>query len=192
LAAILASTALLAGACGGGGESGAEKLIEQQTGGNVEIDSDGGGMSIETEDGSMTVDEDGNFVVTDDQGKTVTGNADGEGGDYTIQSEDGEYSLDSGGDIPDEWPDDVPEPSGIAELTAGVQSSGDATVVTLTGQADKDFVAEYGSQLEDAGFAQSAAYEDGASVNQILDNGTWTVAINLTGNEVVVNLFPTG
>lgn len=188
----MAVVAVLGAACGGGDDSATERLIEEQTGENVEIDSEGGGMSIQTEDGSMSIDEDGNIVITDDQGETITGNAGGEDGDFNIQSEDGEFSLDSGGEIPPEWPGDVPEPSGIAELTAATQSSADDLTISLTGQADKGFVDDYASTLEDAGFVESSAFEDDTNVTRVLDNGSWTVAITLTGEQVGVTLLPAG
>jgi flagellar basal body rod protein FlgG len=86
--AIGAGIALLAASCGGGAESGIEKLIEQQSGADVDLDSDGG-FSVQTEEGAgMTIDEDGNFVITDENGEVITGNAD-EDGNFTIESEEG-------------------------------------------------------------------------------------------------------
>jgi flagellar basal body rod protein FlgG len=84
-----AGIALVAASCGGSTESGIEELIEQQGGGDVDLDLDrDGGFSIQTEEGGMTIDEDGNFVITGEDGEVITGNADDEG-NFTVESEDG-------------------------------------------------------------------------------------------------------
>ena len=89
---VLVAGATVLTACGDSGEQGVEELIEQQSGGDVDINTDDGGIAIQTEDGSMTVDEDGNFVVTDENGETITGNADSDDGSMTVEGEDGSFS----------------------------------------------------------------------------------------------------
>jgi hypothetical protein len=53
LAALLAASALTG--CGFAAEQATEELVEQSTGGEVEIDDDGESISIETEEGSMEI-----------------------------------------------------------------------------------------------------------------------------------------
>jgi hypothetical protein len=88
--------------CGNSAEEAAERAIENETGGDVEIDSDGGGFQVETDEGSMTVDEDGNMVITDADGNVVM-QGDGEGGITNISTPDGVVVM-GGGSLPDGWP----------------------------------------------------------------------------------------
>ena len=132
----IAIGAIVLSSCGKAAELGTEQLIESQSGGDVDLDlNDDGGFSVETEDGSMTVDEDGNFVVTDVDGKAVTGNANEEG-DFDIESDDGDFRIDSSGEIPDEWPDGVPEPEGMSGATSSVQNADGVLGISVTGSAD--------------------------------------------------------
>ena len=110
-----AGFALVLTACGNATESGIEELIESQGGGDVDLDLDGdGGFSVQTEEGGMTIDEDGNFVITDADGSVVTGDVDTESGEVNIESEDGSFRSGATTELPDEWPGEIPEPSGLA------------------------------------------------------------------------------
>src|SRR5690606_3086042 len=130
-----------------------ERLIESQAGGDVDVDLRGdGGFSIDTEDGGMTIDENGNFVITGADGETVVGNADGDDGGFNVESDDGNFRMDSSGDIPPEWPDDVPEPARFAGATSSIQSNADELAIALSGTSDPDFIEEYGAALVSAGF----------------------------------------
>jgi hypothetical protein len=194
LAVVLAVVGAVAlSACDSAAESGVERLIESQAGGNVDLDLDGdGGFSIQTEEGGITIDEDGNFVVTDQSGEVVTGNASEDGG-FRAESEDGSFRIDTSGEIPEEWPDDVPQPGGIDELTSSVQRFGDELGIILGGQAKKTFLEDYASALEAAGFEQTSSFDSQDAASRVMENGTWSVSINSFSDgdkaQVGVNLF---
>ena len=194
----LASAAFALGftACGNATETGVEQLIESQGGGDVDLDLDGdGGFSVQTEEGGMTIDEDGNFVITDADGSVVTGNADTETGGFTAESEDGSFRVDASGEIPEEWPSDVPRPEGVEGASSTVTQSATELAITVTGQAGESFVDDYGSALEDNGFERTSNFESEANVTRIYENETWTVSVNsfVDGDtsQIAVSLFPT-
>lgn len=195
IALLLAITAVAAlSACDSAAESGLERLIESQGGGDVDLDLDGdGGFSIQTEEGGMSIDEDGNFVITDASGSVVTGNASEEGG-FSAESEDGSFRVDVSGEIPEEWPGDVPRPDGVTELSATVQQTADELAISLTGQAGGSFVEDYASTLESAGYEQTSSFESQDNQTRVLENGTWTLSINSfaagDSSQVAVTLFP--
>jgi hypothetical protein len=184
-------------ACGNATESGIEQLIESQGDGEVDIDLDGGdgGFSVQTEEGGMSIDEDGNFVITDADGSVVTGNADSESGEFTAESEDGSFRIDASGEIPEEWPSDVPSPEGIEGASSTVTQSATELAITVTGQAGESFVDDYGSTLEDDGFEQTSSFESDANITRVFENETWTVSVNSfpdgDTSQVAVSLFPT-
>lgn len=180
--------------CGNAAESGVEQLIESQGGGNVDLDLDGdGGFSIQTEEGGMSIDEDGNFIVTDESGQVVTGNASEEGG-FSAEGEDGSFRVDVSGDIPAEWPGDVPQPQGISGASATVMNSPTELAVTITGQAGGSFVDDYGAALEADGFERTSNFESEANITRVYENGEWTVSVNSFADgddsQVAVSLFP--
>ena len=181
--------------CGNATESGVEKLIESQAGGDVDVDLEGdGGFSVQTEEGGMSIDEDGNFVITDADGSVVTGSADSESGDFSAESEDGSFRVDTSGEIPEEWPSDVPSPEGIEGASSTVTQSSTELAITVTGQAGESFVDEFGSTLEDNGFEQTSSFESDANVTRVFENETWTVSLNSfpdgDNTQVAVSLFP--
>ena len=184
-------------ACGNATESGIEQLIESQGEGAVELDLDGGdgGFSVQTEEGGMSIDEDGNFVITDADGSVVTGNVDSESGGFSAEAEDGSFRIDASGEIPEEWPSDVPSPEGIEGASSTVTQSSTELAITVTGQADESFVDDYGSTLEDDGFEQTSSFESDANITRVFENETWTVSVNSfpdgDTSQVAVSLFPT-
>lgn len=182
-------------ACGDATESGVEQLVESQGGGDVDLDLDGdGGFAVQTEEGGMSIDEDGNFVITDADGSVVTCNADSETGGFTAESEDGSFRIDASGEIPEEWPSDVPSPEGIEGASSTVTQSTTELAITVTGQAGESFVDTYGSTLEDNGFEQTSNFESDANITRVFENETWTVSINSfpdgDTSQVAVSLFP--
>lgn len=193
LIALAAGAVLALTACGDATESGVERLIESQGGGDVDLDADGG-FSVQTEEGGMSIDEDGNFVITDADGSVVTGNADSETGEFTAESEDGSFRIDASGEIPDEWPSDVPSPEGIEGTSSTVTQSATELAITVTGQAGESFVDDYGSTLEDSGFERTSNFESDANITRVYENETWTVSVNSfpggDANQVAVSLFP--
>jgi hypothetical protein len=192
--ALLGGLALTA--CGNSTESGVEELIESQAGGDVELDLDeDGGLSVQTDEGGMSIDEDGNFVITDADGSVVTGNADTEGGGFSAESEDGSFRVDTSGEVPEEWPDDVPQPEGIEGASSTVTESPTELAITVTGQSGGSFVDDYSSTLESAGYEQTSNFESDANITRVFENETWTVSINTfpdgDTSQVAVSLFPT-
>jgi hypothetical protein len=182
-------------ACGDSTESSVEELIESESGGDVDLDlDDDGGFSVQTEEGGMSIDEDGNFVITDADGSVVTGNADSESGGFTAESDDGSFRIDASGEIPEEWPSDVPSPEGIEGASSTVTQSATELAITVTGQAGESFVDDYGSTLEDNGFERTSNFESDANITRVYENGTWTVSVNSfpdgESSQVAVSLFP--
>lgn len=167
------------------GALGLEELIEQGAGGDVDIEFGEDGISIESEDGSFSIDEDGSFSVTDEDGDETTGNIDidAEGGEISIEGEDGDIQFGSGSEIPDEWPDDIPQPDGVTIQSAATFSEGDETSIILTGTADADpdeWTAAYGSQLEDAGFTQDSNFSAGGTVAASYIDESWNIDVTAT------------
>jgi hypothetical protein len=177
--AIGAGIALLAASCGGGAESGIEKLIEQQGGGDVDLDLDGdGGFSIQTEEGGMTIDEDGNFVITGEDGEVITGSE--EDGEFTVEGEDGSLTISSGEEMPSEWPSEIPQPDDFLIATSSVIGTGDEILIGLVGEASQDaadFVEDYGDALISAGFEQASSFESDGSILRLYTNDTWDVSV---------------
>jgi flagellar basal body rod protein FlgG len=193
-----AGIALVVASCGGSTESGIEELIEQQGGGDVDLDLDGdGGFSIQTEEGGMTIDEDGNFVITGEDGEVITGNADDEGnftvesedgtitgseedGEFSVEGEDGSLTISSGEEMPSEWPSDIPQPDDFLIATSSVIGTGDDILIGLVGETSQDvadFVEDYGDALISAGFEQASNFESDGSILRLYTNDTWDVSV---------------
>ncbi len=192
----IAVAAIALSACGKASESGLEKVIEQQSGGNVDINTDDGGFSIETEDGSMTVDENGNFVVTDENGETITGNADDNGG-VSVEGEDGSFTAGSTNELPDSWPGEVPTPDGLAITSAFVVSETDSDAISISGTTDDDeFLDSYGAELEDAGFESKSEFSSEDSASRSYASDAWNLDIvSITGEsgvQITISLVSAG
>ena len=140
-ATALIAAALLAGttACGAAadkvsekaGEKIAEKAIEDQTGGNADVDiSDGGVKVSDGEGGSYEVDADGN----------VSGS-----------SGDGSYEMGEGTKLPDGWPKDLEPPSG-AKLVSAITTGDTMSVVANVDGPIRDVYEAVKGQLTDAGY----------------------------------------
>lgn len=197
--AVLAATlALTAAACGGGAEEGIEQLIENETGEDVELDLDGdGGFSVETEEGSFSVDEEGNIVIEGRDGEVTTGNIDAEDGSFSMESEGGdEFSMNTDqGELPEDWPSEVPVPEGFEILSGSSFTSGEDQFLSVLGEASDgpSWLAEYGAALESAGFSETSRFSaDGdefvtyegngwnVGVNSSQSGDTWQVSVNVT------------
>lgn len=114
-AALALGALLVTGtACGAAaekvGERAAERAIEAQGGGDVDLDLDDGGFSIETDEGSASMDVDGNLRV---------------------DTEDGSFTAGSG-EVPAGWPDDVGFPAGLEVLAGFEQTSGEEATANIT------------------------------------------------------------
>lgn len=159
LGAVVLGAVVLASACGS--ESLTEKAIEEATG--VQVDEDGNVVSISTDEGSIRVDSSGNVEVV---------------------TSDGSQVLSSGqeGELPDDFPDDVPVPD--AAITSSLASDSDGVrswIVNLETEDTRGTYDEYVATLNDAGFTVDdivAATAGGVfSALSSADNGTWTVGI---------------
>ena len=189
-------------------EEGAERIIEAESGENVDIDfdSDDGSFSVETEEGSFSLDDDGNFVVTDENGSVFTGSAsddglvltdengeqvlsvdgDAESGEFTLEGADGEsvYRVDT--DIPAEWPTEIPRPEGLDVEGGAFTQDGTDTVMTVVGTASGsavEYARSYGEAVAAAGLTETAKFDsdaDGTSTAQrSYENDNWE--LNITG-----------
>ena len=190
-----AGFALVLTACGNATESGIEELIESQGGGEVDLDLDGdGGFSVQTEEGGMTIDEDGNFVITDADGSVVTGDVDTESGGINIESEDGSFRSGAATELPDEWPSEIPEPTGLAIASASVIGSDTERAITVSGTVESEgFVESYASALSSAGFDESSTFTANDTINNVYSDDQWTVGIVFFGdaaeNQVTITVY---
>jgi hypothetical protein len=192
-----AGFALVLSSCDSATETGLEKLIESQGGGDVDLDLGGDGFSIETEDGRMTVDADGNFVVSDADGNVVTGEADPETGEVVVESEDGSFSTGSTTELPEEWPSDVPEPNGLSIANATVIGSDTERTISVGGSASgAEFVESYASALQSAGFTEDSSFTADDTINNSYSNANWMVNVGFFGdadeNQVTITVFSNG
>jgi hypothetical protein len=208
---VAAAACLAFSACGAIAEKvteeGAERLIEAESGEDVELDFDSGdgSFSLETEEGSFSFDEDGNFVVTDQDGSVFTGSAsddglivldedgepvvnvsgDGENGEISIEGENGESVYRVVTDIPAEWPSDIPRPEGLT-IEGGTYISADGeTVITVIGTPSGsaiDYTESYLVAVAAAGLTETGSFDstqDGSTTTQhTYENAEWTLSIN--------------
>jgi hypothetical protein len=194
--AAVAGLSLIATGCGKSpSEFVAEKVIEQQTDGEVDVDFSDGGIAIETPDGDVSVGEDGSFTITDGDGETVVGESDEEGG-FTVEGEDGSFSVSQDGEIPAEWPSDIPEPEGVSISGSSVIDSGDGSGITLAGTVEDSasFMSEYGSDLEAAGLEKSSEFTSDGAMSAMFANESWSIAIGASqfdgDHQVSITVFP--
>jgi hypothetical protein len=173
---------------------GLEELIEEQAGVDIEVTDDG--VSVESEDGSLTVDDDGNFTIVDADGEETTGSLDltGDGtAGVAVEGEDGSVRVDTGEELPEEWPDDVPRPADVHVRSAmtldqdgsedGSDGGADGLSIVVTGSVEAapgTWATEYGDTLEAAGFTEEASTRSGRNVNATYSDGTWKVAVIAT------------
>lgn len=165
-------------------EDGVEIDGSDADGGEFSLDADENGIEVESDDGtvSLELDEDGGFTVTDEDGEVFSGEVDSDGDDveFTVEGDDGEAVFSSAEGIPEQWPDDIPRPEALTEITGIYFAEGDDVNVIVNGTLDADLDLDdafdtYASRLEDAGFvldeetsfsadgARSALYQRGAT-----------------------------
>ncbi len=196
----LVGVLVLATACGDSGQEGIEQLIEQQSGGSVDVEfGDDGGISVQSEDGSFSIDEEGNFVVVDENGEVITGDidangdsiniesdqgnvvVDGDGGNVQISGDEGDVSFQTGSDIPADWPSAVPVPDGLTVVSSATFDEGGGRLTfSVQGVPATDaagFVADYGAALEAAGFDRSSFFESPSGVSATWETGSWMVSL---------------
>jgi hypothetical protein len=194
--AAVAGLALVATGCGqSASEFVAEKAIEQQTDGEVDVDFSDGGIAIETPEGDMTVDEDGSFTITDQEGETIVGDAD-EDGSFTVEGEDGSFTMSQDGEIPAEWPSEVPQPAGLSVSGSSVIDSGDGSGITLAGTVEDSeaFMSDYGAALEAAGLDKSSEFTSDEAMSAMFASDTWAMSVGASQfdgqHQVSITIFP--
>ncbi|WP_395153841.1 hypothetical protein [Ilumatobacter sp.] len=167
-------------------EEGAERIIEAETGENVELDINGdGGISVQSGEGGFSLNEDGEFVLTDADGSVFSGSA-GEDGQVTVESEDGESFYRVVTEIPAEWPNGVPRPDGLIIDTGSFVKAEGETLMTLLGSPNGsaiDFTNAYGATLGAAGFTETGRFDSetdgGSAAQRTYESASW--ALNISG-----------
>jgi hypothetical protein len=207
----IAAIVVLANACSNSGEEGLEQLIEQQSGEDVEIDFSDDGFDIQTDEGSFSVDDEGNFVAVGEDGEVITGDinaddnsiniesddgnvvieGDGETGSVQISGDEGDISFESSQSIPDSWPADVPQPTGLTILAATTFDDGTDSGITVVGTTTvsaAEYLASYGPMLEGAGLSQSTLIESEGNVQAFYENDVWFVSVFGGSNDGETNV----
>jgi hypothetical protein len=173
----------------------AERQIEQETGGDVDIDLDGDCVSIETEEGSMTCDENGNMIIESPEGSVVI-NADGDG-NIEASSDDGTYTATAGSELPDEFPSDIAVPGGFTVLNSSVMGDATMKLVTVgfgTDASVDDAGAAINASLEAAGYTRQQSVDQNSMLYVTYLNGEETATVTVaeeasgTGQDTVVSM----
>ncbi|MDH5371641.1 MAG: hypothetical protein OEX97_01715 [Acidimicrobiia bacterium] len=174
---VLASLGLLLAACGSAAETIAEKIVENETGGDVEFDD--GVIVIESDDGDATVE-----ISEDEDGITITGTDDS--GD--------EVSIEMGGtEVPDDFPMPIFDPSEVTHVSTFAVGSGSSFSVTLEIDPDdagdalafyQDWFEEEGLSVMSSGEMVIADNDDVTSIVQVAEYGSYS--------EVVLSWTPKG
>jgi hypothetical protein len=177
-----------------------EEAIEADTDDEVDVEFNDDGITVESEEVEFNlsvdendIDSDGTFTATDEDGNVTTGEATQDGG-FTVEGEDGESVFQSGPGIPDQWPSDVPEPSGLTDPQGTYIANGDAVNIVVTGQTDGDLddvFDSYVSELKSAGYTEESTFtQAGQAVSGsfIKDDRRVSVAVSAVGGttEMVV------
>lgn len=244
-AAAASALALLLAACGGdsSNEDALERLIESETGEDIDLDLDGdGGFSLESDDGnfSINIDDEGNVQFESDEGSGVF-DADGDGGgsltfddgdgesgsidfdtgddgSFTITGEDGEvltgdigdddgdgsFSVtgedgnvfESGPGFPDRWPDEVPRPEGLSDMTGTLIADAETFSATVAGTPDgdpNDYLERYVAALVAAGFDETSRFSNEGSTTYFHERDGIGVTSSFTdlgsSAQVVISTF---
>lgn len=196
-------TMLVISSCSGEdlAESLVERQIESDSGEDVDIDFDDGDLSIRTEDGEISIQSDGDQTIIQSDDGEVSIQSDGD--QTVIQSDDGSTIIgSSGGELPDEFPDEIPLPSGVELEYTQSMTLPEGQSFVVGGNVDgapADVLADYVDALEAAGFTQQqlTTMPDGGFF--AYDNGVWNVGGSIaagsgeaTGFAITVTPFDAG
>lgn len=190
-------------------EKAVEQAIENDTGGDVDVDFGGGEIRVESDEGDVTftadengvqidgTDADGNdfsadadengFEAQSGDGEVFTGEADGDGG-FTVEGSEGEAVFATSEGFPEQWPDDVPRPDGLSDVTGTYFADGDDVSIVVTGTASGDLRSafdRYTDSLVDAGFDEESTFTQGdeaATSSFARDGQLVTVSIQSDGS----------
>lgn len=180
---MVVAAALLVTACGKAAETLTEKAIEAQTGGDVDISDDGSSIVFESKEGSGSIsidsggDDTGSISGTDDSGN--------------------EFRVDvGGGEIPDDFPMPVFEPSEVTGVIAVETGAASGFIVNLViAESDAGAVLDfYRDWFDSEGMEIIAIIEVGlGSILAGSDTAAAQVSI-LDGQpvEVLLSWTPTG
>lgn len=179
MAAALVTVAFVAVGCSGEdlAESFIENQIENESGGEVDIDFNDGGINVETSDGSfqMSTDEEGNVSIetedgsmemsADEDGNVIIESEDGsaqmssdEEGNIVIESDEGSMEMTTGSELPSGFPSSVPIIDGLTISFSQVLETEQGTNWTVNGSVPgtaEDVGVAYGAMFEAAGFSQT-------------------------------------
>jgi len=140
-------------------EEGAERVIEAESGENVErdVDSDGGSFSIETGEGGSSFDDDGTLVVTDGDGSVFTGSANDDDLVATDANDDDLVATDANDDdlvATDANDDDLVATDADGDPVMNVVADGEGEEISIQGddgdiiyRVDTEIPAEWPSEI---------------------------------------------
>ncbi len=152
---------LVLSACGGGGDGSlAEKIVEQQTGQDVDVDRGDGSVTITGEDGSITFDDSGGI---------------------TVESDEGTATLSQSEEVPPDFP--LPVPDGVQVTGASRIEVGDQVSWTVIFDFDPSRVDEiadlYLKAVEAAGLQVEASSPDPGSRTIVASDDRVFVIVSL-------------
>ena len=186
-AAVAAAAALVLGACSS--EDLAEKVAEEAVEQQLEADGQSGDVDIDIDDGNVTIQgEDGEiqFDVDEENGLTVVSTPDGQ-------------TIVGSGELPADFPAEVPVPDGLTILSGTSMDSGDGQVFIINGTVGggfSDATGSYAAALEAAGFEQQSMTESTDGTFFAFVSGTWNVSGGIfpsssgDGSDVGINVVP--
>jgi hypothetical protein len=187
LAVTAATLAIIAAACGGGdsAEDVLERLAEEESGEDVDIDFDDGEINVRTEDGEfkVEVDDDGDITIEgDDGGDVFSGEGNADEGNFTFEAEGDDISIQASEELPAGWPAEVPEPGGVAIAAGSSTTSGDDTFYTVTGQVDDGpaWHEAYVGSLQSADFSETTSFTQDDQTFSILEGAEYSVQVNVS------------
>jgi hypothetical protein len=168
-------------------ENGVEIEGTDADGNDFSLDADEDGINAQSEDGgSVDIDSDGSFTATDADGEISSGQVTSDGDSVTVEGDDGEAVFTSGAGIPEQWPDDVPQPEGLDDIFGtyisddGVQN---IAMTGTTGDSAVDAFDDYVDRLVDAGFEESSTMSQGNEFHSAtFTRGDTTVSVTTQSN----------
>lgn len=170
VAGALTALLLLAPGCGKVAEKavkkGSEKLIEDQTGGKVDIGKDGK-LSVKTSDGEVKIDS----------------------GGYSFKSSDGESVIGAGAKVPKNWPKMLALPKD-AKVTTSVTSGATQQVSFQAEKSPSKWVDQLTGTLDNDGWNQSSTMNsnDYSMYSYEKDGNSITITVIGTGKDEPVTV----